>query len=133
MRATPFPSISIELPDDILEEDDVGVASYWKDADCLLQISSHLRIDDKPQVSALERLSERTTTGNNWRPFTLPCEIRHCETAAALTTDETGTAWVHVYLVWPWVAVYVTVSRAGDPSVCDWAWNAVSSIQPVLM
>jgi hypothetical protein len=134
MRATPFPSITIELPDDILEEHDDGVASYWKkDAECLLQISSHVRVDDKPQVSALERLAERTRTGNGWRPFNLPCEITHCETAAALTTNETGASWVHVYLVWRWVAVYITVSRAGDPATCDWAWDAVSSIQPVVM
>jgi hypothetical protein len=36
-------------------------------------------------------------------------------------------------LVWPWSTVHVTVSRQGDLSACEWAWEGFSSIYPVVM
>jgi hypothetical protein len=132
-KINPFPSVSIELPEDIVEDSDATVASYWRKGDsCLLQISSFLR-EQGPQVSAIERLSQRMAAGGEWRPYNLPREIAGCETAAASRTDDQGTSWIHIYLVWEWLAVHATVSRQGDPLECDWAWNALASIRPVLM
>jgi hypothetical protein len=130
----PFPSFLIVLPDGI-EEDrtDAHVASYWTTDDtCLLQLSCFGR-DSGPQVSAAERVSERVRIGGTWESFDLPRAVVGCETAAARTIDEKGTAWVHAYLVWPWISIHVTVSRQGSLSACEWAWDAVASIRPVLM
>jgi len=134
MKATkPFPSFSMVLPDNIVEEADGAVVSYWKRGDsCLLQISCFRR-DSGPQISALQRLNDRVEKSGTWTPFTLPVRVEGCEAAAASTTDNQGTICVHVYLVWPWLTIHVTVSRQGDISACDWVWSAVSSIRPVLM
>jgi hypothetical protein len=133
MTANPFPSFSISLPDGVTEDHEDTVASYWKKGDsCLLQVSSFRR-DSGPQVSAAQRLSDRTKMGGTWQSFNLPREIRGCEAVAASTVDENGTVWVHAYLVWPWLTIHVTVSRQGDASDCEWAWKAVSSIYPVVM
>jgi hypothetical protein len=133
MTANPFPSFSMLLPDDVVEDHDGTVASYWKKGNrCLLQLSSFRR-DSGPQVSAAQRLSDRMEMGGTWQPFSLPHEIRGCEAIAASTIDEHGTVWLHAYLVWPWLTVHVTVSRRSDFSDCEWAWRAVSSIHPVVM
>jgi hypothetical protein len=131
----PFPSFSISLPDEVLEDHQGStVASYWKTGDsCLLQVSCFRR-DSGQQVPARQRLSERMEKSGKWKPFTLPHELRGCEAAAALMVDGQGTMWVHAYLVWPWLTVHVTVSRKGDDlSLCEWALEAISSIHPVVM
>ena len=132
-RANPFPSVSILLPDDVVEDNDSTVVSYWRKGDtCLLQISSFLR-ERGPQVSAAQRLSERMGPGGDWQEFHLPQGIEGCETAAASTTNGRGTSWVHIYLVWEWLVVHATISQRVDLSTCDWAWNALFSIRPVIM
>jgi hypothetical protein len=85
-----------------------------------------------PQVSAAQRLSERARQNKQWQKFNLPTEIKGCEIAAASIMDEIGTSWVHIYLVWEWLTVHVTVSKNGDVSMCDWAWNALGSLQPIV-
>ena len=99
-RVNPFPSISLLLPEDVAEEIDSTVASYWKRGGdtCLLQISSFLR-EQGPQVSAVQRLKERTGTGGRWETATLPHAIEGCDMAAASTKDDQGTSWTRVYLV----------------------------------
>ena len=88
MKATkPFPSFSMVLPDNIVEEADGAVVSYWKRGDsCLLQISCFRR-DSGPQISALQRLNDRVEKSGTWTPFTLPVRVEGCEAAAASTTD----------------------------------------------
>jgi hypothetical protein len=125
--------MSLLLPDEIVEDADPNVASYWKPHDtCLLQLSSFVR-DQGPQISAMQRLSERTRVGGNWEPVDVSFTIEGCDVAAASTQDDEATSWVHVYLVWEWVAVHATVSRKGEVSYCDWAWNALNSVRPVTM
>jgi hypothetical protein len=132
-RANPFPSLSLLLPDDIAEDSDSKVASYWKqDGNCLLQISSFLR-EREPQVSAIHRLSERTSAGGDWQAVSLARTIEGCDIAAASTIDGQNTSWVHVYLVWDWLAVHATISHKGQPLTCDWAWDSLFSIRPVIM
>jgi len=127
----PFPSFSMQLPDDIQEDhDSADVASYWMPGDgCLLQISCFRR-DTGPQVFASERISERMKKGGSWKPFDLPSRIDGCDASATRTVDDSGISWVHVYLVWPWLSVHVTVSRQGDLSTCAWAWEAVRPFAP---
>jgi hypothetical protein len=132
-RVNPFPSFSLLVPNHIVEEIDSNVASYWKQDDtCLLQISSFLR-ENEAQVYAAERLSERTGRGREWQIVNLQRAIEGCDIAAASRKDDKGTSWVHVYLVWEWLAVHATVSHQEDASNCDWAWNALFSIRPVVM
>ena len=130
----PFPSLSLLLPDDIAEDTDSNVASYWKrdDSTCLLQISSFLRKSGR-QISAKQRLMERMRAGGEWQTVDLGLRIEGCDIAAASTKDGDDTSWVHVYLVWDWLAVHATVSRKGRSSTCDWAWDALFSIRPVVM
>jgi hypothetical protein len=130
----PFPSFSLLLPDEVAEHHkDSNVASYWMGGDtCLLQLSSFVR-NSGEQVSAKERLSERKQRGGKWKSFDLPRVVDGCEAAAASTVDDHGTTWVHAYLVWPWLTVHATVSRQGDLSACEWAWEALSNINPVVM
>jgi len=132
-RVNPFPSLSLLLPDDVVEEIDSTVASDWTRRDtCLPQISSFLR-EQGPQVSAVQRLSERTGAGGGWETVNLPHTIENCDMAAASNKDDKGTSWSHVYLVWEWLTVHATVSHQGNSSNCDWAWNALFSIRPVVM
>jgi hypothetical protein len=118
-KVNPFPSVFLLMPDDVEEEIDSTVASYWKEGDsCLVQISSFLR-EHGQQVSASQRLSERMAKGGEWHPFDLPKQVYGCEMAAAVTSDDQGATWVHVYLVWEWLAVYATVSGHGELSKCN--------------
>jgi hypothetical protein len=131
--ANPFPSVSLLLPEDVLENHDDRVSSYWRKGDtCLLQLSTFTR-QSGAQVSATQRLSDRTKAEARWKPFDLPRKLEGCEAAAATMVDEQGTSWVHVYLVWPWVAVHVTVSRKGQLEECHWVWDSLASIRPVVM
>src|SRR5882762_4047028 len=134
MKTTnPFPSFSILVPDDVAEDHEDTVASYWRKGDsCLLQISSFGR-DSGPQGSAAQRLSERAKSGGTGVALKLPRKVEGCEAVAASTVDNHGTVWVHAYLVWPWLDVHVTVSRQRASSECDWAWESISSIRPVVM
>jgi hypothetical protein len=132
-RANPFPSLSLLLPDDVVEDTDSQVASYWKHGDtCLLQISCFFR-ERGPQVSATQRLSEQMRAGGDWQTVRLRRTIEGCDIAAASSKDSEDTSWVHVYLVWDWLAVHATISHKGSPSTCDWAWDALFSIRPVVM
>jgi hypothetical protein len=131
--AKPFPSFSLLLPDDIQADSDSSVASYWKQDDtCLLQLSSFVR-KSVPQISAIQRLKDRMRAGGEWQAVRLVRTIEGCEIAAASTKDQDDTSWVHVYLVWDLLAVHATVSHKGQSSTCDWAWDALFSIRPVVM
>jgi hypothetical protein len=131
--AKPFPSFSLLLPDDVQAGTDSSVASYWKQDDtCLLQLSSVVR-KSGPQISATQRLTDRIRAGGEWQTVRLVRTIEGCDIAAASTTDRENTSWVHVYLVWDLLAVHATVSHKGQVSSCDWAWDAIFSIRPVVM
>src|SRR5260221_11309896 len=105
-----------------------NVESYRKQGIlCLVQISSFLR-KQGPQVSATQRLSERMRAGGQWQTISLTRTIEGCDIAAAWTRDGHDTTWNHVYLVWDWLAVHVTVSRRGESRKCDLAWDCLFSI-----
>jgi hypothetical protein len=109
-RATPFPSLALSLPDDIEEDNDSTVASYWKQNDsCLLQISSFRR-DRGPQVCSDAAFDGTDASPGDWKTITLTRAIEGCDIAAASIKDEQNTSWVHAHLVWEWLAVHATIS-----------------------
>ena len=125
--ARSFPAVSILLPEDVLENHDDKVFSYWRKGDtCLLQLTSFEQSGAHP--SATQYLSERTMIHGTWKPFELPGKPEGCEFAAATMVDDQGTSYVQVYLVWPSFAVHATVSRQGQLEFCQWVWDSLASI-----
>lgn len=134
MLAKPTGSYEIELPDDVAESSDERVSSYWRQRTaCALQLSSYVR-ERGDQVSAEERLAERIRQGGQWRRIQFD-EKAHLDrqVAAAVTRDEEDCTWTHIYLVWPDLTVYATVSRPRDepPTAEQWAIDALRSIRRV--
>jgi hypothetical protein len=128
--SNPFPSISVFLPEDVLENHDDKVSSYWRKYDsCLLQITGVLTEQPEIQASATQRLSERILIQGTWRPFDLPRKPEGCEAAAATMVNDQGSCWVHAYFVWPSLEIHATVSRQGPLEGCEWAWDTLASIR----
>jgi|ERR1035438_9084331 hypothetical protein len=134
MKTTnPFPSVLVSIPEDAIQDFDDQVVSYWKDGDTsLLQMSAFVRQSGE-QVSAQERLAARMEGNQKWALFNVSRSPKGCEVAAAVMVDTDGVSWIHVYLVWPWLAVHVSISRGGSVDECDWAWDSVASIRPAVM
>ena len=129
---SPTNSYQVTLPDDILQKHEDRVSSFWRPGShSALQLSSYAR-DAGAQVSAEQRLRERMErTGFEWSP--LP-EFHSRETsdfAAATLTNEDGWVWTHVYLVWPDLAIYATISKSPHENrdAASWAINAVENIK----
>jgi len=130
-------SFRITLPDDIREEIDGAVSSFWLDNNpLLLQVSSNVR-QSGPQVGALARLKDRMAAHPKrcWQVWNQPAHSRKgVDQATAEHTASDGALWVHTYLVWPHVAVYVTL--CGPATLVrnkeNWALCAIRSIRPTL-
>jgi len=126
--SNPSPLISLLLPEDVSESYDDGVSSYWKRNDtCLLQISC----ESGAQLSASQRLSERTMPQGIWRPFDLPRKPEGCDAAAATLVNDQGNWWVHAYFVWKSLAIHATISRQGPLEGCVWALDSLATIRHV--
>ena len=54
------------------------------------------------------------------------------DVAAAKTTDEEGTTWLHVYMTNSELAIYATISGPAQAKVeeADWALTALQTIKP---
>ena len=129
---SPTSSYEIALPDDIRENYDESVASFWKDENpVLLQISTRRRTEGS-QVGAEDRLRERIQdSGGTWTDVHfLPSFFE--DVAAAKTTDEEGTTWLHVYMTNSELAIYATISGPAQAKVeeADWALTALQTIKP---
>ncbi len=130
---SPTSSYEIDVPDGIRQDIDGRVTSLWLEGSRLaLQLSSFKRSEGE-QVPAKERLRDRIKRDQgSWTDFALrlPPEI---DVAAALMTDMEGTAWLHAYLTWPDLCIYVTLS--GPPEQIaeakNWAYSALSSLRRV--
>ena len=99
-RFSPSRRYVIWLPDDIKEQADQEVTSFWKpDGMAALQISSYFRIEGV-QVKAQERLEARLKRDGlaHARPFSLSVTPPNCDSAAATVVDEERTQWVHIYM-----------------------------------
>ena len=127
----PTGSYCISLPDDVAEDYDERVASYWKEGhSLLLQVSSYIR-HEGPQVSAAERLDARLqqeSLSGVSRDVCITIDCPDIETAGGIDCE--GTRWVYVYAVWPDLTIFASIS-GDDKDVRDnscWALEAINSI-----
>jgi hypothetical protein len=135
MVVSPTGSYELLLPDDVLQQHEDGVTSFWRNGNaCALQVSSYIR-ESGSQVSARERLTERIQeSGARWRYPELKLRLeKEAELAAGEMTDDEGFRWLHVYIAWPDFAIYATVSwPEKEPSQnCQWAVNALLDLRRI--
>lgn len=129
----PTSSYEIDLPDDAQTKFDNRVTSIWRaDISLALQLSSAVMYAEPRSVRG-ERLRDRIQrTGGSWQAVTVILNSADdADVAAAQTSDQTGSDWLHVYITWPDVFVYATVSgpTSKGPLVGTWAAVALQSIR----
>jgi hypothetical protein len=128
----PSSSYQVVLPDEIFQKNDERVSSYWVAGEpVLLQLSSYIR-DAGEQTGATQRLQERIAKSPaTWNIWKSPLNIDpNVDQAIGETTDEGGLTWLHIYLVWPHLTVYATISGPED-RVKDancWAYGAMQRL-----
>jgi hypothetical protein len=102
----------------------------------VLQISSYLRTISAEPLSAVERLQDhKQGHPGNWTPVESKlCQHPIVDEAAASICDEEGTYWMHAFLVWPHMLLYVTVlgPRPLEEERDSWAFAAIRSIAPTI-
>ncbi len=108
---SPTASYQLLLPENIDQDTDGRVSSFWIDGQhLLLQISSTVRTTGD-QVSSLERLDSRIAKNPGlWVRLTASVNRNATNQASAEIVDLNGVAWLHSYLVWPHLAVYALIS-----------------------
>jgi len=132
----PSESYSLAIPTNSREDHDERVSSFWVDAEpLLLQLSSYRRATGDP-VPAVARLRDRMRSdGANWRVW---CERLHpddsIDQATAEYVDKDSVRWIHTYLVWPHLTIYVLVSGPSSyfEAETNWAIEALKSIRLVV-
>jgi hypothetical protein len=131
--AKPSTNYELTLPQDVREDYDGRPASYWLDGEpLLLQLSSYVR-DQGVQVPANDRLKDRMSKDARiwtvWRTKIHPDQS--LDQAAAEYTDDKGLVWVHAYLVWPHLAIYVTISGPEQlvRDLDNWALESLRSLR----
>jgi hypothetical protein len=126
----PTSSYKIGLSDDIIEDHDGRIVSYWKPgSSVLLQLSSTLRIEGD-QVSAVDRLHDLyKRSPADWTPVDLLLRNFPGDCAAAQMRDEKGVTRIHAYLTTDSLAVYATVSGPQRELEQDeWALEAIRGL-----
>jgi hypothetical protein len=129
----PSQSYLIALPEEVRENHDGRVSSFWTDGKpLLLQLSSYLRTEGE-QVGARTRLRERLAIHpENWIVWTKTLyPDAKVDQVTAEFLDEKDVLWVHTYLVWPHVTIYALVSgpaaEVRNPN--NWAVEALKGIR----
>ena len=130
---SPSPSYNISLPVSVKSEFDCIVASFYRPGEqTLLQLSSYVR-SSGDQVGALVRLHERISKdARTWRVWKEQLHAdQNVDQAAADYLDADGTFWVHAYLVWPHLTIYVTLSGpvAAVEDQNGWAREALRGVR----
>jgi hypothetical protein len=122
----------MRLPDEITEEIDDRVSSYWIAGESLLlQVSSYAR-QGGDQAGAIRRLQDRIAKSN--APWQIWAKRLHhdnrVDEAVGETKYESGLSWIHVYLVWPHLSVYATISGPDELVRVEnnWSYEAIKSI-----
>jgi hypothetical protein len=131
----PSSSYKLVLPEDVCEQSDGRVSSFWLDGQpLLLQLSSYIR-DKGTQTGASDRLKARIAkhaeTWRVWKAKIYPDPV--VDQATAEFTDPKGVVWMHTYLVWPHLTVYSTISGpkalVSDPN--NWTIQGLKSVRLV--
>ena len=129
----PSASYQLALPEDICEQYDGRVCSFWLDRQPLvLQFSSYLR-ESGEQLEAQDRLRERIDKQPQqwemWKSRIYPDVT--VDQATAEFVDENGCLWIHTYLVWPHLTIYATISGPKDLARAEtnWAVAGLRSLQ----
>jgi hypothetical protein len=131
----PSNSYQVTLPENVCEQFEERLSSFWLEGKpLLLQLSSYVREKGR-QLGAQTRLEERiekhSQRWSTWEAEIYPDSA--VDQATAEFTDENGVLWVHSYLVWPHLTIYVTISgpeelvRGQD----NWAIQGLKSIKLV--
>jgi hypothetical protein len=129
---SPTATYQIFMPDDIQEDYEDSVASFWRpDSPVLLQLSTRRRTEGS-QVRASQRLDDRIQSNQGeWSPIKVRTSFFE-DVAAAKTVDQEGATWIHVYMTNGDLAVYATIS--GPESIIEskgtWAVEALSGLRP---
>jgi len=127
----PSSSYKIVVPDDIKEQTDARVASFWVSGEpLLLQLSSYQRAKGSV-ISAKERLKERMEkTPAKWTRIEPDLCVDPIVDQAAAGQLQDGLTWLHAYFVWPHLTVYATISgpaqEVNDPN--SWARMALRKL-----
>ena len=129
----PSGSFSLMLPNEVCDEQDGRIRSFWiKGRALLLQLSSYVRSEGR-QIGANERLSQRMSRDDgSWKPWAANIHPdSSVDQASAELMDEEGVLWVHSYLVWPHLTVYATISGPEElvRDTDSWAIKGVASIR----
>jgi len=111
------------LPDNVCEDKDDRVMSYWLQGhEVLLQLSSNARVEGK-QVSANDRLKSRLVKENFSDLKIESISIPSCPDCAAMSgIDDKKYRWIYCYAVWPDLAVLITISGRPDELAKHGAW-----------
>ena len=129
----PSPSYYIRLPEGVAEQSDGRVSSFWIDGEpLLLQLSSYVREKGR-QPSARSRLRDRMAKHSEawtiWSAGLHPDDT--LDQATAEFIDKNGVLWLHSYLVWPHLAIYITISGPEDlvSNEKNWARQSLGSLR----
>jgi len=129
--SSPTGSYVIWLPDNVTEEVDGIVTSYWiPNKRIALQLSSHARLSG-PQVSATTRLKDRITLENLSEVEYVSIGPVGPQKAGLTFMDNQGIQWFYLYLTWPDFAMFIKISGPPD-ELADrslWPFAAVRSIR----
>jgi hypothetical protein len=129
---SPTGSYQMSLPDDVLQQLDEQVFSHWRpNSEVALQLSTRIQ-EGARQITADQRLRERIErVGGEWSRLTDFEPACTSDFAAAVHSKQDGWTWKHIYLVWPDLAIYVTISKPPyeDPDMEQWAIEAVENIK----
>jgi hypothetical protein len=132
--ANPSESYTISLPDDVTEDYDGRVASFWKDGQSLLlQMSSYLRYEGT-QVCAADRLDsllKQVALQDVSRNVSISIDSPDVEAAVGFDAD--GVKWIYIFAVWLDLAILISISGAPLDFVANnnWAFNAIRSIRRI--
>jgi hypothetical protein len=130
----PTRSYELDVPQEVQEDVDEQVASYWLPGKSgLLQVSSTTRVSGE-QVAAGQRLTERLSSEQLTDVREEVVDVDACpDVAAASGFDAEGTRWLYCYAVWPDLAILATVSGDRTELQADgnWPWATLASLRRV--
>ena len=129
----PSSSYQLELPQEVCEQSDGRVQSFWLDGGpLLLQLSSYIRGQGE-QVGARERLKDRIAKhGHKWKIWETNIHPDQAvDQATGEFTDKDGLLWIHSYLVWPHLAIYSTISGPKEVvrDAANWTIQSLKSVR----